>query len=55
MIPVVRHLHRALGIDRDGHRIIERIIEGHNPSPLKPQPEPAKVVMMPPLILRTRP
>src|SRR6202521_503615 len=27
MIPVVQHLHRALGIDRDGHRIIERNIE----------------------------
>jgi hypothetical protein len=27
MIPVVQHLHRALGIDSDGHRIIERNIE----------------------------
>jgi len=27
MIPGVQHLHRALGIDRDGHRIIERKIE----------------------------
>ena len=27
MIPVVQHLYRALGIDRDGHRIIERNIE----------------------------
>jgi hypothetical protein len=27
MIPVVRYLRRALGIERDGHRIIERNIE----------------------------
>jgi len=27
MIPVVQHLHRVLGIDRDGHWIIERNIE----------------------------
>jgi hypothetical protein len=55
MIPVVQHLHRALGIDRDGHRIIERNIERPQSVAVETAARADEVVMMPPLILRTRP
>jgi hypothetical protein len=55
MIPVFQHLHRALGIDRDGHRIIERNIERPQSVAVETAARADEVVMMPPLILRTRP